>query len=60
MPVPRQRVLHLGDQLRGSRPRPLERFKVSLADDGQIIVDKSQMFQQELGQWDDPDSFITV
>jgi cytochrome b6-f complex iron-sulfur subunit len=42
----------------GPAPRPLERFKVTLADDGQIMVDKSQKFQQELGQWSDPESFI--
>ena len=58
VPLPRQRVLYLGHQLRRPRPRPLERFKVALADDGQIMVDKSQKFQQELGQWSDPDSFI--
>jgi cytochrome b6-f complex iron-sulfur subunit len=40
--------------------RPLERFKVSLADDGQIMVDKRQTFKQEVGQWTDPDSFIAV
>ncbi len=60
VPVPRQRLLHLGSQLRGPGARPLERFKVALADDGQIMVDKSQKFQQELGQWSDPDSFIPV
>ncbi|WP_205678675.1 ubiquinol-cytochrome c reductase iron-sulfur subunit [Aquisphaera insulae] len=49
-----------GINFEGPAPRPLERFKVSLADDGQIIVDKSQKFQQELGQWADPDSFIAV
>ena len=58
VPVPRQRLLRLRDQFRGPRARPLERFKVALADDGQIMVDKSQKFQQELGQWSDPDSFI--
>jgi cytochrome b6-f complex iron-sulfur subunit len=47
-----------GINFEGPAPRPLERFKVALADDGQIIVDKSQKFQQELGQWADPDSFI--
>ena len=31
-----------------------------MADDGQIVVDKSQKFQEELGQWSDPDSFIAV
>ncbi len=47
-----------GINFEGPAPRPLERFKVVLADDGQIVVDKSQKFQQELGQWSDPDSFI--
>jgi cytochrome b6-f complex iron-sulfur subunit len=49
-----------GINFEGPAPRPLERFKVTLADDGQVLVDKSQKFQQELGQWEDPDSFITV
>ncbi len=49
-----------GINFEGPAPRPLERFKISLADDGQIVVDKSQKFQQELGQWSDPDSFIAV
>ena len=47
-----------GINFEGPAPRPLERFKVTLADDGQIVVNKSQKFQQELGQWSDPDSFI--
>ncbi len=47
-----------GINFEGPAPRPLERFKVALADDGQIMVDKSQKFQQELDQWSDPDSFI--
>jgi len=49
-----------GINFEGPAPRPLERFKISLADDGQIVVDKSQKFQQELGQWSDPDSYIAV
>jgi cytochrome b6-f complex iron-sulfur subunit len=49
-----------GINFEGPAPRPLERFKVTVADDGQIIVDKSQKFQQELGQWSDPDSFIVA
>ncbi len=47
-----------GINFEGPAPRPLERFKVALADDGQIMVDKSQKFQQELDQWSDPDSFL--
>jgi cytochrome b6-f complex iron-sulfur subunit len=49
-----------GVNFEGPAPRPLERFKVALADDGQVMVDKSQKFQQELGQWEDPDSFLPV
>src|SRR5882724_3701863 len=47
-----------GVNFEGPAPRPLERFRVSLADDGQILVDKSRKFQYELGQWKDPDSFL--
>jgi cytochrome b6-f complex iron-sulfur subunit len=47
-----------GINFEGPAPRPLERFKIALADDGQIVVDRSQKFQQELGQWSDPESFI--
>ncbi|MEO6809548.1 MAG: ubiquinol-cytochrome c reductase iron-sulfur subunit [Isosphaeraceae bacterium] len=47
-----------GVNFEGPAPRPLERFKVSVGDDGQIVVDKSRKFQAELGQWEDPDSYI--
>ena len=49
-----------GVNFEGPAPRPLERFKVAVGDDGQIVVDKSQKYQQELGQWSDPDSYIQV
>lgn len=49
-----------GVNFEGPAPRPLERFKVSIGDDGQIVVDKSQKYQEELGQWNDPDSFLPV
>ena len=42
-----------GVNFEGPAPRPLERVRVSLADDGQILVDKSRKFQYELGQWKD-------
>jgi cytochrome b6-f complex iron-sulfur subunit len=47
-----------GINFEGPAPRPLERARVALADDGQILVDKSRHFQQELGQWLDTDSFL--
>jgi cytochrome b6-f complex iron-sulfur subunit len=49
-----------GVNFEGPAPRPLERYAVRLADDGQIIVDKSRKFQKELQQWADPDSFIPL
>ncbi len=49
-----------GINFEGPAPRPLERFKISLADDGQILIDKSKKFQQEKGEWNNPESFLTV
>lgn len=49
-----------GINFEGPAPRPLERFKIALADDGQILIDKSQTYLFEKGQWDDPDSFLKV
>jgi cytochrome b6-f complex iron-sulfur subunit len=49
----------LGINFEGPTPRPLERAKIFVSpDDGRIVVDKGQKFQWELGQWDDPNSFI--
>jgi cytochrome b6-f complex iron-sulfur subunit len=47
-----------GINFEGPAPRPLERAAISLADDGQILVDKSRHFQQELGQWTDPAAYL--
>jgi cytochrome b6-f complex iron-sulfur subunit len=49
-----------GINFEGPAPRPLERFAIRLADDGQLEVDKSRKFQEELGQWEDPASFVSV
>ena len=42
------------------RPRPLERAAIAIGEDGQILVDKSRVFQYEKGQWSDPSSFLKV
>src|SRR5262245_44260365 len=47
-----------GINFEGPAPRPLERARVVLADDGQILVDKARKFQYELGQWSDPEAFL--
>ncbi|MFP6739495.1 MAG: ubiquinol-cytochrome c reductase iron-sulfur subunit [Planctomycetota bacterium] len=49
-----------GINFEGPAPRPLERFKVSLAPDGQLEIDKSKKFQQEKGQWEDADAFLAM
>jgi cytochrome b6-f complex iron-sulfur subunit len=49
-----------GVNFEGPAPRPLERYAISLAEDGQLLVDKSRTFQQELGQWKDAASYVSV
>ena len=49
-----------GVNFEGPAPRPLERFKIVLADDGQIVIDKTKKYQQEKGQWSDPEAFLKV
>jgi cytochrome b6-f complex iron-sulfur subunit len=49
-----------GVNFEGPTPRPLERYAISLADDGQILVDKSRKFQEEKGEWDNPAAFLKV
>jgi cytochrome b6-f complex iron-sulfur subunit len=49
-----------GINFEGPAPRPLERWAISVGDDGQLVVDKSKKFQQELGQWDNPESYVSV
>jgi len=49
-----------GVNFEGPAPRPLERFKIFIGDDGQIVVDKTKKFQQEKGEWEDPNSYLSV
>jgi cytochrome b6-f complex iron-sulfur subunit len=49
-----------GINFEGPAPRPLERWAVSIGEDGQVVVDKSRKFQYERGEWSNPDSFIKV
>lgn len=47
-----------GINFEGPAPRPLERVKISLADDGQIVIDKATKYLFEKGQWGSPGSFL--
>ena len=49
-----------GINFEGPAPRPLERYRIILADSGEIIVDKTKKYQQEKGQWADPEAFLMV
>ena len=49
-----------GVNFEGPAPRPLERYAIRIADDGQLEVDKSRVFHEELGQWKDGASFVPV
>ena len=49
-----------GINFEGPAPRPLERYRSVIADSGEIIVDKTQKYQQEKGQWSDSEAFLTV
>ncbi len=48
-----------GINFEGPAPRPLERYRV-LRQGDTLWVDTARVFRQELGQWDDPQSFVTV
>ncbi len=47
-----------GVNFEGPTPRPLERLKITLADDGQILVDRSVKFLYERGEWSKPDAYL--
>ena len=49
-----------GINFEGPAPRPLERYSISLASNGEIEVDKSRIFQEEMGQWNDANCYIPV
>ena len=49
-----------GVNFEGPAPRPLERFRIALAEDGQLLVDKSVVYRYERGDWDRPGAFLHV
>lgn len=49
---------NLGANFEGPAPRPLERYALSLADSGEIVVNKGIAFRIEKGQMDKPGAFL--
>jgi len=47
-----------GINFEGPAPRPLERFRIYLAEDGQLVVDKSVAYRFERGDWERPGAFL--
>jgi cytochrome b6-f complex iron-sulfur subunit len=49
-----------GINFEGPAPFPMRRYEVTLADDGQIVVNEGRLFYWEKGEFEDPRSFIAV
>lgn len=49
-----------GMNIEGPAPRPLERWRIVMATDGQILVDKNQKYQWEKGQWIHPEAYLRL
>ncbi|HTE05673.1 MAG TPA: Rieske 2Fe-2S domain-containing protein, partial [Planctomycetota bacterium] len=48
---------HINDiNFENPTPRPLERWHITHAEDGQVLIDKSAKFQWEKGQWIAPEA----
>ena len=52
-----------GLNFEGPAPRPLDRFKVTIGEDGQLVIDKSKIMKMQAGKEPDeqfPDSVLKV
>ena len=49
-----------GINFEGPAPRPLERVRVSKAEDGQLVIDKGVKYLYEKGEWNKPGAFLKV
>ena len=49
-----------GVNFEGPAPRPLERVRVALAEDGQLIVDVGVKYRFENGDWEKPGAYYRV
>ncbi len=49
-----------GINFEGPAPRPLERLRVTKAEDGQLLIDKGVKYLYEKGDWGKPGAFLKV
>ena len=47
-----------GTSFEGPAPRSLERLKLTLSDDGQLLIDKAVKFRKEFGEWTRPGAYL--
>ena len=47
-----------GINFEGPAPRPLERLRITLAEDGQIVIDSGVKYLYEKGDWTKPGAFL--
>ncbi|MEK7751124.1 MAG: Rieske 2Fe-2S domain-containing protein [Acidobacteriota bacterium] len=47
-----------GINYEGPAPRPLERLRVALADDGQLAIESAVRYRYERGEWERPGAFL--
>jgi len=49
-----------GINFEGPAPRPLERLRITKAEDGQLVIDKGIKYLFEKGEWDKPGAYLKV
>jgi cytochrome b6-f complex iron-sulfur subunit len=49
-----------GINFEGPAPRPLERVRITKAEDGQIVIDKGVKYLFEKGEWNKPGAYLKV
>src|SRR5205807_2438974 len=47
-----------GVNFEGPAPRPLERLRITRAEDGQLLIDKGVKYLYEKGEWTKPGAFL--
>jgi len=48
-----------GEHFEGPAPRPLERLKISLNDEGELVVDTAVRFRRERGEWEHEGAYLS-
>ncbi len=52
--------LRSGVNFEGPAPRPLDRYKIALGEDGQMLVERAKTFRHEQGEWTKPEAYLFI